>query len=173
MMDFWAFNHFLGHFFNSFGTDCRLRSKKTVWVYIYDSTHASFEDILVAKCVRHSSGSDCVIDCMSCWPNAPPPPAPLLLLSLQAQGEKCYFFKSPIWETQQPCNCEGKGRTTCQTKHLRGNLKYCKQWSNPLTVETGTWAVGWGGGERWGVVGLGTRCEREMLSDSTTARHHL
>lgn len=78
--------------------------------------------------------------------------SPFFPPSLQAQGEKCYFFKSSIWETQQPCNCEGKGRTTCQTKHLRGNLKYCKQWSNPLTVETGTcW------GERGGVWAHGVK----------------
>lgn len=54
-----------------------------------------------------------------------------------ARGEKCYFFKSPIWETPQACNCEGKGRPTCQAKHLRGNWKYCKQQSNPLCCRDG------------------------------------
>lgn len=55
-----------------------------------------------------------------------------------AWAEKCYFFKSSIWETLQAYNCWGKGRTTCQAKHLRENLKYCKQKSNPLSVETQT-----------------------------------
>lgn len=36
---------------------------------LYASTHSRYEDILVAKCVRQSLSSVCVIDCMSCWPS--------------------------------------------------------------------------------------------------------
>lgn len=38
-------------------------------VCLYASTHIRYDDILVAKCVRVSGCSVCVIDCMSCWPN--------------------------------------------------------------------------------------------------------
>lgn len=60
---------------------------------VYGSTHTGFEDILVAKCVRHSSSSDCVIDCTSGWPNISifPPPSKLReksVISSKAPFEK-------------------------------------------------------------------------------------
>lgn len=62
---------------------------------LYASTHTRYEDILVAKCVRQSLSSVCVIDCMSCWPN-------VSVFSLELGEKSVISSKAPFEKPRKP-----------------------------------------------------------------------
>lgn len=66
-----------------------------VCVCLYASTHIRYDDILVAKCVRQSLSSVCVIDCMSCWPN-------VSSFSLELGEKSVISSKAPFEKPHKP-----------------------------------------------------------------------